>query len=249
MMSIFEQFMPSQGQTKETMSGVILAKVTNINDPEKLGRVKCQFITKNDEALELDWAYVMTPFSGKECGFYFIPNVEDTVLVAFENGDIYRPYIIGSLWGNLAKPPGAVNEGKNETYMIKTPNKSTLEFSDVQGKEKISLTTPKERKIILDDEGKTIEITDGKNTLSMNENGEVKLTCKQKLIIEVGSAAKITIDGTAGSIKIEGKQAINLESAQVEVKATANATIKANAQVSIESSGMTMVKGSMLKLN
>ncbi|WP_018212986.1 phage baseplate assembly protein V [Desulfitobacterium hafniense] len=248
-MSIFEQFMPSQGQSQDTMSGVILAKVTNINDPEKLGRVKCQFITKNKEALELDWAHVMTPFGGKECGFYFIPNVEDTVLVAFENGDIYRPYIIGSLWGNLAKPPAAVNEGKNETYMIKTPNKSTLEFSDAQGKESLSLMTPKERKIVLNDEKKTIEITDGQNTLSMNENGEVKLTCKQKLVIEVGSGAKITIDGMAGSIKIEGKQAINLESAQVEVKATANATIKANAQVSIESSGMTMVKGSMLKLN
>jgi hypothetical protein len=38
-------------------------------------------------------------------GTYFIPNINDEVLVAFEHGDVNAPYIIGSLHNMVSRPP------------------------------------------------------------------------------------------------------------------------------------------------
>jgi uncharacterized protein involved in type VI secretion and phage assembly len=254
-MSIFEQFdTTANWQQKARMSrfGVTLAKVTNINDPEKLGRIKCTFLTANSEAKDMDWAYVMTPFGGKDAGFFFMPNEGDLVLVVFEGGDIHRPYIIGSLWGKLQDPPVKLKEGKNETYMIKTPGKNVITLSDEKSKEAITVETPKGQKVTLDDEKEFVQIGDksGKNSIKLDsKSGEVSIKCEKKLTITVGSNAKITIDGMSGAITIEGKQSVKIDGAQINIEAKGAAKLKANGQLSVESSGLTTVKGSMLKLN
>ncbi len=252
-MSIIEQFnniTEEQDRSHGDRRGITLATVTNINDPENLGRVKCKFFTANQEASELDWAYVLTPFGGKECGFYFMPNIGDAVLLAFEDGDVRRPFIIGSLWGSILTPPLKLKDGKNETYQIKTPNKSTIELLDTKEKEKITVKTPKGRQVVLDDEKKLIEIKDDGNSITLDgEGGEVKIKCKNKLTIEVGDNAKITIDGVSGAVKIEGKKSVDIEGAQINLTAKAKAAIAADGQISVESKGMAVVKGAMLKLN
>lgn len=252
-MAIFDQLStPNKDQQRLQMArmGVTLAKVTNITDPEKKGRVKCEFITANKEAKELDWAYVMTPFGGKKCGFYFMPNLDDIVLVTFDGGDIRRPYIIGSLWGSINEAPLALADGKNEKYQISTPNQNVIELGDKKGEESITIKTPKGLQAEFKDKDQKIEITDGANSISLDgKGGEVKIKCKSKLTIEIGTGAKITIDGNAGSIKLESNQAINIESTQVNVTAKSNAVIKGNAQVQVEGGGMTQIKGGMLKLN
>lgn len=252
-MSIFDQLnLPNEGQDRilTARMGVTLATVTNINDPEKLGRVRCKFVTKNNEALELDWAYVMTPFGGKQCGFYFMPNVDDLVLVAFEDGDIHRPFIIGGLWGKLVEPPHKITDGKNELYLIKTPNQSIIELADKKGEEVISIKTPKGRKVELNDKEQQIALSDGNNSITLDgQGGEVKIKCKNKLTIEVGSGNTISIDGMGGTVKIAGQQSVDMESVQVKITAKATATVKGNAQVTVEGGGMTSVKGGILKLN
>ena len=44
--------------------------------------------------------------SGVLSGVSFLPQVGDEVLVAFEQGDVNVPYVIGSLWNGFAPPPG-----------------------------------------------------------------------------------------------------------------------------------------------
>ena len=44
--------------------GVDMAKVTNIDDPEKLNRVKCKRITSDPDVGETDWMYVCSPLAG-----------------------------------------------------------------------------------------------------------------------------------------------------------------------------------------
>lgn len=257
-MSLFDMFNPQNDdrlRVQTARMGVTLAKVTNLNDPAEKNRVRCAFITDDKEAAkEMDWAYVMTPFGGNKSGLFFMPNLNDIVLVAFEDGDIHRPYIIGSVWvsptDTTIEPPLKLAQGKNETYLIKTPNQSSIELADKKGEETITVKTPKERKVVLNDKDQRIELSDGDNSITMDgKSGEVKLKCKNKLTIEVGSAATITIDGAAGSVKIEGKQSVTIESAQVNITAQSTATIKGNAQVSVEGGGMTAVKGGILKLN
>lgn len=84
--------------------GVATARVINLLDPLLLGRVQVQlpFI----DALDLQpWARIAVPMAGILHGHYFVPNIGDEVLVAFEHGDIKAPYVIGSLWTALAPPP------------------------------------------------------------------------------------------------------------------------------------------------
>ena len=83
--------------------GVTTGRVINPLDPLMLGRVQVQlpFI----DALDLSpWARVVTPMVGQFAGNYFIPNLGDEVLVAFEHGDIAYPFVVGSLWNEKDKP-------------------------------------------------------------------------------------------------------------------------------------------------
>lgn len=91
-------------ESKQKYYGVTVGKVINPLDPMMLGRVQVQlpFI----DSLDLSpWARIALPMAGMLHGTYFIPNLNDEVLVAFEHGDVNAPYIIGSLWNAMAPPP------------------------------------------------------------------------------------------------------------------------------------------------
>lgn len=242
--------MMNAGGRGSSCGGIALAKVTSIKDPKDLGRVKCAYISADKNLGETGWIHCMTPFGGKECGFFFHPNVEDIVVLAYEDGDIHRPFVLGSLWVSKSKPPLAVKGGKNQQYRLSTPNKSFLEFGDEDKKEKITLSTPKGREVLLDDEKKLISVTDGKNKLTMKEDGgTVELTCDKKLVIKVGSGVTITCDGTSGAVEIKTNKEITLSSAQIKAKASGTAQIEGSGSVTVKSSGSMTIKGSMTSIN
>ena len=233
-----------------TRSGISLAEVTNIKDPKNLGRVKCKYITSDKDAGETGWLYCITPFGGNQYGSFFHPNVGDVVAITYENGDMHRPFVIGSLWVKDAKPPLKVANGKNEEYKLITPNKSYVDFIDTKGKEKITVATPKNRTVIMDDENQLIEVSDGKNSVSLNgKTGEVALTCDKKLTIKVGSGVTITCDGTSGAMTIKTNKEITLDSAQINAKASGTAEVSSGGALTLKASGVATVKGSMTKIN
>ena len=89
--------------------GVYPALVTDNNDPDNLSRVKVKFPWL-DSDFESDWARVVAPDAGPERGFYWLPEIDDEVLVAFEHGDMNKPYILGRLWNGQDKPPSPNSE-------------------------------------------------------------------------------------------------------------------------------------------
>lgn len=91
-------------QAKRKFYGVTVGRVINPLDPLTLGRLQVQLPMIDDIELS-PWARVAVPMAGITHGHYFIPNVGDEVLVAFENGELSAPYIIGSLWNATAPPP------------------------------------------------------------------------------------------------------------------------------------------------
>ncbi len=117
------------------MNGLDLL-MSNNQDPEKLGRVKVQLpcLSLNDESY---WARVLTPMAGNGRGIYFLPEVDDEVLVAFEQGDMNFPYILGALWNGQDKPPGNNDDGKNNQRIIKSRSGHIILLDDTDGKEKI----------------------------------------------------------------------------------------------------------------
>src|SRR5689334_12460780 len=111
-MSISDALLDTLEEQKQSdrVYGVVVAIVTNRKDPEEMGRVKLRYPWLGENA-EGYWARIATPMAGNERGIYFLPEVEDEVLVAFEHGDLRFPYVIGSLWNGRDKPPVKNDDG------------------------------------------------------------------------------------------------------------------------------------------
>lgn len=206
-MSLFEVMQNPQTAEGEGIKGVAIAVVTNNQDPENEGRVKLKYPWRNDED-ESQWARVITFMAGNEMGGYFLPQVNDEVLVAFEKGDINYPYVIGSLWSGKMKPPENNSDGENNRRLIKSRSGHKIILDDKNGSEKIEIMDKTEKNLItIDTASNTITITTDKDILLKAPNGKITLEAMQ-LELKSQAAAKIE----AG--------------ANLDIKASANMTIK-----------------------
>lgn len=226
----------------DIIPGVVPAIVTNVNDKQKQGRVRVKFPWLDDK-IETDWIRVATPNAGAERGLLALPEVDDEVLVAFEHGDIRRPYLVGALWNGKDKPPALVgkavdaNSGKVVSRSFTSRKGHFLAFSDEDGKESVELGTsdPKLR-ILLEKDKKTLVIN-GSDTIEISGAGD----------ITVKSAKGITVQAT-GDLELKGKNVTINAAANLDLKANANVHVKGGAQATFEGTAQTAVKGAMLQL-
>ncbi len=133
--------------------GVVTALVKNLNDPAGLGRIELQFPWLSD-SVRSSWAPVAAPLAGKDRGAFFMPEIDDEALVAFEHGDVNHPLIIGFLWNGVDTPP----ETTNQNRIIKTPGGHQLRFEDTDGAKKVILKSNGGHQIEIDDAAETVTI-------------------------------------------------------------------------------------------
>ena len=202
------------------INGIVIGIVTNNRDEEGLGRIKVNFPWLSEEN-ETDWAKVMSFMAGKERGGFFLPEVGDEVLVAFEQGDINYPYVIGALWNNEDKPPETNSDGKNNIRKIRSRSGHEIIFNDDDNskQEKIEIHTNGGHKILLDDSA-----------------GQEKIE-----IIDKTGSNKMTIDSVQNSISIESSMQLKFKAQVIEIEAGATMTIKAGAVLNIQ--------GALMKIN
>lgn len=209
-MSILTDLISSENDVGR-IYGVAAGIVTNNHDPEELGRVKIKFLWLSDDN-ETDWVRIATLMAGNERGSFFLPEVGDEVLVAFENGNINRPYVIGALWNGVDKPPEANSNGENNIRKIKSRSGHEIIFNDEKTKETVTIHTKGEHKIILDDSA-----------------GSEKIE-----IIDKTGNNKITFDSMQNSINIESAMQLKIKSNVVEIEGTTSLTLKSNAVLTIQ---------------
>ena len=236
--------------------GLSLAVVTNINDEEKLNRVKCLPI-ETDQTEETDWCYVMAPLGGKECGQFFFPNVNDLVVLAYLGGDPHRPMVLGSFWNSETKPPYTIQDGKVLNYTIKTPSGTELLFYDEPGKQKVTLTLPSGTVLSIDDENKAVAVKDkgGDNALEMDlKGGNITLKAKSTLVLSAGDT-KVSLDAK-GELTLKSAKKLSAESAEIEEKGSAKVAVpgaavelKGTTSLDLSASGNTTIKGAMVGIN
>src|SRR5712691_11962992 len=156
--------------------GVDVGIVTNVQAPLKLGRVKVQ-LPRLPGGPESDWARVAQPAAGAGRGFYWLPEVGDEVLIAFELGQTNRPYVIGALWNGKDKPMAAAYTSDNTTRMIQTKSGHQIILSDKNGDEKI---------VIADKSGKRTLTFDVKNKKFLIEaqEGDIELHAEKKIVLD-----------------------------------------------------------------
>lgn len=187
--------------------GVVVGIVTNNQDPDNMHRVKVRFPWLNQDH-ESNWARVATSMAGNDRGAYFLPEVDDEVLVAFEHGLIDQPYVIGSLWNGKDQPPESNQNGENNHRAFKSRSGHIIRFNDQDGQETIE---------IIDKTGNNkIVIDSAKNTVTIEATSDIEIKSE---------TGKLTL--SAVGIELNSK-------ANVKIEATSTMDLKANAQVTVK---------------
>jgi len=181
------------------------AIVTNNHDPEKIGRIKVKY-PWSGESDESFWARVSTPMAGDEQGFYFIPEVEQEVLVIFINGDINYPIIIGSLWSQGSLPPESNDDGKNNIRKIRSRSGHEIVFDDNDegSAQKLEIKSSSGHSIVLNDASgsEKISITDNAGSFIEFDATSKKISIQSDMEININST-NITLEAS-GVLKLKG---------------------------------------------
>ncbi|MCA9972370.1 MAG: VgrG-related protein [Anaerolineales bacterium] len=182
--------------------GVVTAVVTNTDDPQNWGRVKVKFPWMADDA-ESDWARLIGPGGGPEAGLLAVPDVNDEVLVTFEQGDFSRPFVLGGLWnGQHAVPPPNTQAGQNERPLIRTwhsrSGHAITMYDDASNK--VELVTAGGHTITVDDASSKIAVkSSGGLTITLDDNGS-KITVESGGDIDVKATGNLNLKGMAVNI-------------------------------------------------
>ncbi|MFB2971836.1 phage baseplate assembly protein V [Aerosakkonema sp. BLCC-F183] len=228
-MNLFS-YLQDANEGSDRFYGVTVGIVTNNKDEEGLGRVKVKFPLLSED-YESYWARVVTPMTGKEWGIYFLPEVDDEVLVAFDRGDISSPYILGGLWNGKDKPPEPKSDGKNNRRIIKSRSGHQIVLDDTENAEKIIICDSKKNQIAIDSKNNTISI-----------EGEKDITIKAK--------GKISIESSEGDISIKCKNLAIQTQQNCEIKANSKFEVKANSSCNIQANaGMGLKCMAGVKIN
>ena len=180
--------------------GVYPAIVTAIVDNDGLGRIQVKFpFLGADGASVRAWATLLTPYADDDQGYEMLPEVDSQVVVAFEAGDLRRPYILGACWNGKESLPQAP-EAANNKRLIKTRSGSLLEFDDTKGATKITLTTSSGHKLLLDDGGTQVMLTHANGSVIIfNAGGQIEIQANATVEVTASAmnvhAATATFDG------------------------------------------------------
>ncbi len=214
-MNLFEVLIDTTEQQTiaSRIHGAVVGLVTNNQDPDGMGRVKVKFPWLSDQD-ESHWARITSLMAGKERGLYFLPEVDDEVLVIFEQGDVRFPYVIGALWNGKDKPPAKNDDGKNNVRLIKSRSGHVIRLNDEDGKETIEIIDKTEKnKIVIDTSENTIAITSNKDITLSAPKGAIKLEAQK---IQLKSTAEIKIEASAG-MDIKANATMNVKGATINL--------------------------------
>jgi uncharacterized protein involved in type VI secretion and phage assembly len=211
--NLYDLLLGSEDARSQRITGVVVGVVTNNQDPDGLGRVKVKFPWLSDED-ESQWARLAVPMAGKDRGAYFLPEVDDEVLVVFEHGDVRFPYVVGALWNGQDTPPAKNDDGKNNLRLIKSRSGHLIKLNDEDGKETIEIIDKSEKNSIIVDTAKnTITITTDKDITLSAPKGTIKLDAQK---IEIKSSADTKLEAGAG-MDVKASATMNVKGATVNI--------------------------------
>jgi uncharacterized protein involved in type VI secretion and phage assembly len=179
----------------------VVGLVSSLEDPDNLGRIQVTFPHLGGKTPS-DWVRIVSPMAGKKMGFFTRPEVGDEVLIAFEHGDLRRPYMLGALWSSVDGPP--VDDGNakaNNWRQFCSRGGHVLKFDDTKGAEKIEIIAKgKKHKILLD-------------------------PVEGKIVVEC-SSGDVEVKASGGSVKVEAKTIELKASGSMKLEAGGEMTIK-----------------------
>ena len=211
--SLFEFGWQPAAEKDDKIYGVAIATV--IDNIDLLGEARVQLILPWARGF-MPWARVATMMAGLERGSFFIPQIGDEVLIAFNHGDIREPFVIGGLWNTLDRPPSALPTDAVNKRIIRTPLQQEIVFDDLL--QSITISNLLQFQLALGPE--SANLASAGASVSLDIAGNVTITGAVSITLQ---APTITINGT--NVMISG-------SAGATLNGGANCTI-AGAEVNI----------------
>jgi phage baseplate assembly protein gpV len=213
-------------------NGVVIALVTSVEDPDGQGRIQVEFPWLSDRNRSA-WAPLAVALAGGRRGMYFLPEVGDEALVAFEHGDFDHPFIIGFVWNGVDLPPD--EQIDSSVRRIHTVSGHVMDFDDRDAKQKVTITTQGEQRLELKDNeqgGAVIDLAIGQDghSIQLHETERtISIASKDGQSIELADMpGKITIKTQVG-------QTVELSDVppQISIKAQGN-------EIKIDATGVTI---------
>ncbi len=209
-----------------TMQGLQTGIITDIIDADGDFRVKLKLpiVDNNQDGV---YARIATMDAGNKRGTFFMPEINDEVIVGFMNNDPAQPVVLGMLHSSKNAAPLTPETANNK--------KGYVSRSEI--------------KILIDDGEKSITIeTPGGNVFTMNDT-ELKVSLKDavgnKITMEV---AGVTIE-SATVLTLKAGTSLAISAPSLSMKADAELKLEGGATSTISSSGIMNIKGSMVNIN
>jgi uncharacterized protein involved in type VI secretion and phage assembly len=204
-------------ENQHRITGVVVAPVVDNIDADKTGIVQVRIPWGSSQVIN---APVATPAAGKNRGLFFIPKPGDNVLLAFEDGDSRRPFVIGVLWGGTDTAPIEEANQADTQQVIRTETGQEIRIDEAQ--DSVTITTDAGQKIECTQEGVSVYATGGgEASLSLNSDGTVELSSSQEIkfkapsiTIEAQSSLKMT---SSGQTEIRGGPGCSIDAQMVRI--------------------------------
>ena len=211
------------------IGGVVPAIVTSVQDPDDRGRVKIKLPWLAD-SYESWWARTVQAGAGKDRGAAVLPEVGDEVLVAFEQGDLGHPYVLGGLYNGKDQPHGGwaanIDSGSGQVVRRGLVSRTGMkvDFLEASGSEAIEISS-----------------NDGKQKIVLTQTASkgIEILSEGPVTVKAMQAVEVTTD--SGSVKIKG--------VNIDIEAQANLNLKAGVNAELSGSAVATVKGALVKIN
>ena len=248
--------------------GPVIGIVTNINDPEGMDRIKVKFPTFGLNPTGTDneshWARVATPMAGNGRGFQFLPEINDEVVVVFEQGDPRRPLVVGYLWNGKDKPPRPtpVPRGRDDQILkggsevkqrlIRSTKNHQIILNDSDDKPGIILLGMSGAFIMIDDETGDERITlldkNGKNRIEIqSQQQQIHILCEGKMFITAKDDINVETQANLNG-KVQGNAKVDV-TGNADVTTQGNITLKATGNIDIQATGNLTMQGMQVSVS
>jgi uncharacterized protein involved in type VI secretion and phage assembly len=156
------------------------------------------------------WARVAVPMAGDRRGSRALPAVGEQVIVAFENGDVDRPIVIGALWSNAERRHA---DGDAAVSSIRSRAGHRVLFDDRDGGGVTIVDANRRNAVVLDPAGRVVRVTSA---------GDLVIRASRDVVFTGHSVA-------SGATTVTLRAADRVAVAGATATATAGSRIAANA--------------------
>ncbi len=233
-------FRPPRVTPKPTISGTQTAIVVGKSGEEiwtdKYGRVIVQFHWdrngKNDENSSC-WIRVAQMWAGKTWGSFFIPRMDQEVVVSFLDGDPDQPLITGVVYNATQTVPYTLPTDMTKSTIKSNSSKGGAGFNEIRFEDKKD-----------------------SEELYLHAQKDMALEVKNDYKLEVGNDHTIDVKKGNETHNVKGTRDLTVTGEETHVNeadhthnVSGDCTLKVDGNLTIEAGGNVTIKGTMIKLN